>query len=351
VQLLPNSEPLVQLAASVTLIAIAVTGVLILFLLLLRAQRAIEQARHRCFMARWQPLLHAAISGAEPDYPPVAKDERERLLWLWNELQEMLRGAATGALARAGQRLRLDRFAVGLLKSRQVSRRLLGIVTLGNLADPRHWDLLMPLADDPHSPVSLAAAQALVRIDAARAVPELMPRFAARADWPVSRVHAMLERADPFAVTAAVDAALVDASDAAANRLIEFSGSGDSVALQHAMVNRLRRGRTPGLLANVLRHMQHPDHLELVRESCAHPVWFVRVQAANALSRMAREEDVDRLIALLGDAEWWVRYRAAEALLKLKFQQREALDRRLETAGGGAEMRAMLAKVAAKAVA
>jgi HEAT repeat protein len=94
------------------------------------------------------------------------------------------------------------------------------------------------------------------------------------------------------------------------------------------MVNRLKRSQTPPLWANVLRHLHDPDHLEIVRESCDHPVWFVRVQAVNALGRMGGPGDVDRLVALLTDPEWWVRFRAAEALLKLPFLKRDELERR-----------------------
>jgi len=214
------------------------------------------------------------------------------------------------------------------------------------MQDPKYWPLVLPLTQDAHPPVSLAAAQALIRINGQRAVRELMLLFAQRSDLPVTRTLALLEQVDTAMVTKAIERALPRADDVAALRLIEFVSAGNAVALQAAMVHRLHRSRDPQIWASVLRRLSDPHHLSIVRRSCDHKVWFVRVQAANALGRMGAAEDVARLLRLLGDEQWWVRYRAAEALLKLPFLSRDALNAR--AAEVGPEALVMLDKVAAR---
>jgi hypothetical protein len=322
------SDPFIRFASSVAAAAVGITVVLIVYICVLRGLRILEERRRQRFLDRWRPLVYEAMTGGAVSWPALARGEQETFLWFWNQLHETVRGDAKLALSRCGGEIGLDAMALKFLRSGRVARRLLGIVTLGNLGMAKFWDSLLPIVDDPHVPVSLAAVQALMRIDADRATPELMPRFAKREDWPATRVHSMLIDVDHMTVTTAIDAVLPGSDDAAAMRLIEFAAAGDAIALQPAMVNRLKRSQTPPLWANVLRHLHDPDHLEIVRESCEHPVWFVRVQAVNALGRMCGTGDVDRLIALLVDPEWWVRFRAAEALLKLPFLKRDELERR-----------------------
>jgi HEAT repeat protein len=286
------------------------------------------------------------MAGGAVTWPPIARADAETFLWFWNQLQETVRGDAKQALAQVAAQVGMERLVLPRLRGRSTAARLLAIVTLGNMRDPKYWDLVLPLARDSHGPVALAAAQALIRINGQRAARELMPLFAERADLPVTRTLALLAQVEPAVVTRAIEKALPGADDAAALRLIEFVAAADAVALQPAMAQRLRHSRDPQMWANVLRHLNDPNHLELVRRSCAHPVWFVRVQAANALGRMGGPDDVARLVQLLGDAQWWVRYRAAEALLKLPFLTREALHARVAQAGP--EAVALLDKVAAR---
>jgi HEAT repeat protein len=340
------SDPFIRFAASVAAAAVGITAVLMIYICLLRGLRILEERRRQRFLERWRPLVYEAITGGTVSWPALARREHETFLWFWNQLHETVRGDAKQVLSRLGVEIGLHLTALKFLRSGRMSRQLLGIVTLGNLGMPSFWNEILPKVDDPHVPVSLAAVQALMRLNAERATPELMPRFATREDWPATRVHAMLVEVDHMIVTTAIDAVLPGSDDAAAMRLIEFAAAGDAIALQPAMVNRLKRSQTPSLWANVLRHLHDPDHLEIVRESCAHPVWFVRVQAVNALGRMGGPGDIDRLVVLLTDAEWWVRFRAAEALLKLPFLKRDELERRAAAQSPAA--RDLIRSVAAK---
>jgi hypothetical protein len=340
------SDPYVRFAAAVAAGAGVLTVLLVLQIIGLRERRALLERRRQRFLALWRPLIYDAMAGATVTWPAIARRDGETFLWFWNQLQETVRGEAKERLTHAATALGVDRLALRRLKSRSIARRLLAIVTLGNLRDAKYWDVVVPLAQNPHPPISLAAAQALIRINGQRAVRDLMPLFAARVDWPVTRALALLEQVDPDVVTRAIEKALPRADDAAALRLVEFVAAADAVALQPALVMRARPSRDPQMWANVLRHLNDPGHLDVVRECSEHPVWFVRVQAAHALGRMGGPEDVARLIGLLADPQWWVRYRAGEALLKLPFLARDELHARV--AAAGTEALAMLAKVAAR---
>jgi HEAT repeat protein len=340
------SDPFIRFAAWVAAGAAFITAALVVQIVLLRELRELGEQRRQRFLQRWRPLAYQAMSGEAVRWPSLARRDAETFLWFWNQLHGTVRGDAKPALSEAGAQLGLAALALRRVASRRISRRLLGIVTLGNLQDPEHWWTLIRLTDDPHPPVSLAAAQALIRIDGKRAVTQLMPLFARRADWPVTRALWLLEQVDTAVVTQAIARAMPKSDDAAALRLVEFVAAADPVALQMAMIQRLRHSHDPQLYANVLRHVNDPDHFGLVRHCCTHKVWFVRVQAANALARAGAPEDVDRLIAMLTDPEWWVRYRAAEALLKLPFLKRDQLEERVRRAGPAAQE--MLDRVAAK---
>ena len=340
------SDPFILFAAWVAAGAGGITFVLIVQIVLLRELREFGEQRRQRFLQRWRPLVYEAMSGGAVQWPALRRRDSETFLWFWNQLHETVRGEAKPALSKAGMELGLAPLALRRIASRRVSRRLLGIVTLGNLHATEHWYTLVQLTQDSHAPVSLAAAQALIRIDGRRAVRELMPLFARRADWPVTRALWLLEQVDPVYVTPAIARALPASDDASALRLVEFVTAADPVALQLPMVQRLRHTHDPQLLANVLRHLNDPDHIGIIRHSCGHKVWFVRVQAANALGRVGAPEDVVRLIQLLTDTEWWVRYRAAEALLKLPFLKRDELEARVHEAGAAAQE--MFDRVAAK---
>jgi HEAT repeat protein len=71
------------------------------------------------------------------------------------------------------------------------------------------------------------------------------------------------------------------------------------------------------VLAAALKVATGHEAVPRIDELLAHPAWYVRMQAARFLGRMARKADAGRLEKLLADEEWWVRYRAAKALVRL----------------------------------
>src|SRR5262249_13352294 len=173
----------------------------------------------------------------------------------------------------------------------------------------------------------------LVMIDAAKAIPVLLPLLASRADWPAPRVANMLQIAgadiisDPMA-RAAIATCLEDRVESAngaakakavnyAARLIRYLELAYNVSALPAVRTIARSSRDPEVLAACLRLLKSAEDLEIVRRCLTHDAWPVRVQAAAAMARIGEDQDAPRLIPLLSDRQWWVRYRAAQALSRL----------------------------------
>ena len=115
--------------------------------------------------------------------------------------------------------------ALRLLRRGNLRERLLAIVTLGQLRERAAWDQLLTIAQREGALLSVAAARALVMIDATKAVPELIPLLMRRADWPASRVANMLQIAGADVISDQIaNAALKSALEESAQ-----AGNGDGV--------------------------------------------------------------------------------------------------------------------------
>lgn len=76
-------------------------------------------------------------------------------------------------------------------------------------------------------------------------------------------------------------------------------------------------GQKSDVLSQLLSLVQQPDQHDWMVKQLDHESPQVRVQAARALLRLGRPEDLERLMPLLRDRVWWVRYRAMQAILAL----------------------------------
>ena len=308
-------------------------GVLLLTLLLglqivrLRMALRRRQRREERVLARWRPILAAAIAGEPPgDLPPLPRAERVYFIKLWVHLQASLRGEASASLNAIAHRLGLDREARAMLVGRARSERLLAGLLLGHLRDRDAWPELQRLAGLTDVTLSLTALWALVRIDPAAAAAYLTPMFVARDDWAMSHVAGVLRQAP--APVANVLLELLPALPR--ERLPRALRIADALQVEvpDTLLARALDDDRDGAVAIVtaaLRLVRLPGSRERVRALLAHGDWQVRVQAAKALGRIGDRGDVARLVALLGDREWWVRYRAAEALAELPWLSRPDL--------------------------
>lgn len=299
--------------------------ILILFLLgwtfLIRWLRGATDRRRQQMVAVWRPVLARSLIEAPQSLPPIHLRDRILFLYLWNHLQESIKGESSEGLCAILRRTGMDRAVRQNLVSGTLREQLLAIVTLGHLKSRSAWSRLVELAHDENAFRSIEAARALVRIDPTRAIPILVPLISKRLDWSPLKVLTILQEAGEDLVAQTLGPAALDAPPIIAARLIRFLAS----VRNHRALPFIRQlmGATPlhdDVLAAALSlfgQCSDPRDLLMVRAYLTHPTWFIRVQAATALGKMGIEEDEAHLIGLLGDSHWWVRYRAAEALSTL----------------------------------
>jgi HEAT repeat protein len=309
-------DPILAAAFWTGIAALALTLALALQIVRLRMALRARARREARVLARWRPLLNAAIMGDSPDtLPPLARAERLHFIKLWVHLQSSLRGEASAGLNGIAHRLDLQNEARAMLGRRARAERLLGALLLGHLGDREAWPQLLRMTTLDDVTLSLTALWALVRIDPQAAAEVLTPIFVERDDWAMPHVAGILKQAST--PVAAVLIGMLPRLPAARlpralriaealrielpDEVLALALAGDDVAVATAA---LRTIETPGLLSRVRPLLGHYD-------------WQVRVQAAKALGRIGTVDDAGRLAALLSDREWWVRYRAAQALLEL----------------------------------
>jgi len=276
-------------------------------------------------LARWRPILNAAIVGEPPtDLPPLRRAERLPFLRLWAHLQGSLRGEANEALNEVARRLGIDTHARMLLARGTRTARLLAALVLGHLRDKAAWPALLGMAGQADNTVSLTALWALVRIDPPAAADYMVPLFIEREDWALSLVAGILQQASEPAA-AALARTLPLLPEARLPRALRIAEALHVSLPAGVLRAALEHEAMPVVIAG-LRSVRTPETIGAVRTLLAHEDWQVRVQAARALGRVGERADAERLVALLGDREWWVRYRAAQSLLELPALSRADLD-------------------------
>ena len=316
----PLLRPIFWTGIAILLLAL----VMLVAVLVLRLALMLRRGRERRFIEEWRPLIMKAVNGVPQTLPNLASLDRIVFLKLWNHLQESLRGNATANLNRLLIACRLEDYACRLVRSRSISRQLLGVVTIGHLRQPGMEDKLQELAGKPHPPLSLAAGRAALQIDPARNLSWFVRMFTEREDWPLAKVASILSNQGVDAVTSPI----IDAIETLATNSAPGAGSRLARLLQlleithvsraaPALRRILRETQDERVIAASLKALQDPRDLPTVRRFASHPEWIVRVQAAQALGRLGAPEDRKLLARMLSDPQWWVRYRAARALVAL----------------------------------
>jgi HEAT repeat protein len=229
----------------------------------------------------------------------------------------MIEGSAADRLIALADRLGLRDLARSQTKHGHLRTRLTAIQALGHLRDALSFAALLAATDDDNTLVAITAAEALAEIDPARAVAALIPKLAARRDWPRPHVFRMLQKAGSAIVSEPLYRCIRAASDEDAAYLLQYAEIAEFDVRDAMATELLASRRDPELLAAALKVASGYGSIARLDELLSHPVWYVRMQAAAVLGRMGRAEDAGRLEKRLGDEEWWVRYRAAKALVHL----------------------------------
>ena len=309
------SDPALRLAAGVGLTALGLTLAMAGLVVAMRV-RALRRTRtQERATARWRPVLVRAAAGADDAAPRLLRSERMPLLLLWNQMQESLRGEAHDRLNEIGDRVGLYALARRLERSRNLAARVIGHATLGHFAHAGDWQRLDSGMNELDTPASLAAARALLRIDAHAAAPQVLERYLAHSDWPAPRVGTLLRESPHDAIGASFVRRLVDGSLYERLRLLPLLRFAEVPNIDGVLDRLVHTSREPQVLSIALRQLHGPAALTDVRNLAAHEDPLVRSAAAQALGRIGSADDQNLLLGLMADGNWWVRYRATQALV------------------------------------
>lgn len=310
------------------LCSIGMTLLLLLYILLLRAWLWLMDRRRQRLYQRWRPLCLNASCGSVPRDFTLRLSQRNWLLFfrLWHHYLLNVQGEARDNLRYLGRRMGLHHIVMSILIRAPSRRELIAAtVAAGWLRDIRAWEPLLGYLYDENPVLSFVAARSLTRIDARTALKEVIPLIVKRRDWSRHLIAGLLLEVGPEQVSAPLLNAIINAPAEQVATLIRFLRFADVATGNTVVFRYLPETKDPELLSACLKAASSPRVLPLVRECLSNSHWQVRVEAANAFSRLANSEDVHDLLPLLTDPQWWVRYRTAQAIGELLHRDKDKL--------------------------
>ena len=302
----------------------ALPSTLLAVLLLRRIAQVRASDRERVAM-RWRRILLDHAEGLPVSVPDLLPHQMPGFVDAWNSAHRSLNDQGNPALQRVAREVGLEAALYRALERGPGEARLQAVVALGCLRGRHHFERLAARLEDGSTRVSLAAARALMQLDAGRALELIVPRIATRRDWPLPDVARLMHDTDPARAAQALADATLKATAHVAPRLLRCLVRVDPA--QGARVARDLIDRQPDdrLMAACLRALAAPEDRDHTRAALRHPHWRVRMQAAIALGRVGDTEDHELLEPLMADEQWWVRYHAAQALVRLPDMEPERL--------------------------
>lgn len=318
-------------------VGLAITNLLILVLLLFMSWiQNSKKNRQERFYAKWEPLLaEASVESKQPlSLPPLQRRDYVSFLLLWNRFQKNLRGESRWGLLQLATDLGMDQVATRMMRSGDETEKALAALTLGNLKDYASWNLLQTMAESESGLSAQIAAGALAKIDSSRAVPILIPFLVKHREWPQTRIATIFGEMGSRIVSEPLVDAIRNADEADIPRLlryISFIQPHNAVLLVRELLSTHDDTEVIAACLVAVRYLEDRGSMASVIKSLDHPEWVVRVQAVNALGRLAGPAELDQLIRMLSDSNWWVRYRSAQALVHLPFTDKKSLEAIQET--------------------
>lgn len=297
--------------------ALVLTGLLLSLALLGRLLHYLQRSRRQRVLDRWRPLLMASLYELPESLPSLSRFDYPDFLDLWNHLHESLGSEARGNLERVAGLARVPAAVSRMLRRGGYEGRLAALRTAGNLRLSAIWDVLRELLESDSVELSLAAAQALSRIDATRAVPLLMPPLLMRDDWPPQRIVTILRELESERLACSLLKAIEETVAEKAEKLLHYLVEVAPLEAAPVIRRQIANPSDERLLIACLKVLNDFRELEILRSFCSHQNWLVRLHAASAFGRLGVHDDKAILAGMLGDCQWWVRYRAARALAQL----------------------------------
>ena len=301
-------------------VGLAVTVMSVLLLVAVLVLRQVAQRRERNHLRAatfWHGVLAEAVHAAPADVPPLPAHDMTGFVEAWNELHDAPGGADNPGMLAVAEQVGLAPKLERLVEHGRFHDRVMGIIALGYLRSGSSFDRLAALIDDASPIVSISAARALMRIDAPRAVQQVVPQIVSRQDWVDGGIAQMLHEAGPEAVKDELGAAALRANDEVAPRLVRFLAGVSPEAVAPVIARILAEPHDEHLVSTCLQVIGDVRDLDKVRPLLTHERWHVRMHAAAAIGRLGTAADAEALLPLLTDPQWWVRYRTAQALQQL----------------------------------
>lgn len=324
-------DPALAIVFWIAVAVIAGSVLMLALIFLLRINLILKQRRERRFIGQWQPLLAECIYRTPEILPAIPTAMQYAFLKLWVYHLESMKGAARRNLVQLANAAGVHEIVSDMIHHTNLRKQLIAVVALGHLGDKTRWRDLCLLVTDASPILSLAAARALLEIDAAATLAWLITVIAAREDWPIAKVSTILKDIGPDRLTLPLIAATESAaaSEDTVRQVPRLLRLMDLVHTERAApaVHRIL-GKTSDaeVIAAALRLLQDPRDLPLLRAFTGHENWIVRINAVRALGRIGMPEDLKLLTDMLSDEHWWVRYHAARALIALPFTTIQELD-------------------------
>ncbi len=309
-----DSDLVISLAWWIGAVSILLCFLLTLYAFLLRILYVYRNRRAENFVLEWEGIIAESLDQLPQNLPQVKKRDAVSFMMLWNHLQASLRAESKEKLNRLAREADIDVIAMNFLERGSLDERLLAINTLGWLRHDTNWEKLIEIANSVDPIYSLIAAKALIRIDAEKAVPRLIPLIAAREDWSIGTVSAILREAGADLISEPLSCAILQSPKNQTARLIRFLEIAHAEVAIPTIKRILKDSDDMEVITACLRIFQDVEDLNTVRKLLKDERWQVRLQATVCLGRIGTGDDEERLIQATNDQEWWVRYRAAQAL-------------------------------------
>ncbi len=298
-------------------VGVCVTVMSLLLLAAVLVLRQVAQRRERNHLratALWKKVLADALQAAPASSPPLPWRDMTGFMDAWNELHDGLGAADDAGLRRVADQVDLAPKLERMLDRGNFHDRVMAIIAIGYLRSPSSFGRLEQLVGDASPIISISAARAMMRTDAARAVQQVVPQIESRQDWVDGGIAQMLNEVAPDAVKDELGAAALRANDDVASRLVRFLAGVSEEAATPVIGKILAEPHDEHLVSTCLQVMNDAVDLDKVRPLLAHERWHVRMHAAAAIGRLGDAGDAPALKPLLADPQWWVRYRTAQAL-------------------------------------
>jgi HEAT repeat protein len=323
------------------LVPFLIAGISILILLFViligqRLLRAAAESRRNAIIARYRPIIDAALArDGELDgvnaIPPRHRDIAAALVL---GTLRIVKGAQTERARAVADRLDLTSQWREDLQSRLWWRRAEGALALGLLRDKKSAPLLTPLLDDEHEQVRAAAIDALGQIGDYWAIAPLLARMSDPTRHERARLVQALRAFGEDATRALVQHGQRQEQDRAVGAtVLSFvggAGARDALLEWSSAADRDKRVAVWTALATIGLDDRAFYHA-IKALNAAEP--SVRAAAARALSRSGREDAAPQLAGKLDD-EWEVAAQSARALTRLGAAGIAALKQRVGEGDG-----------------